>query len=415
MPRIPAYPGYLWLTGLMGFAHSLAWTQYLLFQDNVAHLLPYQLVLMGTVAEITIALCEVPTGIVADTISRKVSVIIGLFVIGIAFGLQAALPTLVFVAVGAALWGLGETFISGAREAWIADELAHEGRPELAGEAFARGNTTRLLGMVLGIWGSAGLGLFHLTWPIFGSALANIAAGLLVWLLLSENGFHRANGEDRASWHHLVKTGNEGFRIARARPMLWAIMLAVFFTGFSSEGFDRLFAKQLEDNLHFPGTLPDVVWMAILASIPALLAAIGSAWISRSRAVRENRVAVTLLATIHATLMVAMLGFALAGQFWLGALCLVVGRVLRRIDTPLIQAWTNAQAEPQVRATILSFQSQAHSVGEMIGGPLSAAITALYGVRVALTAAGVLVIPTVVTLLGARKRMDQETPATDKA
>lgn len=413
MPHLPAYPAYLWLTGVMGFSHSLAWTQYLLFQDNVAGLQPYELVLMGTAAEVTIALCEVPTGIVADTVSRRLSVVIGLALIGIAFGLQAALPTLVFVAIGAVVWGLGETFISGAREAWIADELAAEGRPALAGEAFSRGNTTRLLGMVAGIWASAALGSGHLSWPLFGSAACHLLAAAAVFWLLPEKGFHPARGEERASWKHVVKTGHQGFRIARRRPMLGAVMLAVFFTGLSSEGFDRLFAKQLEDNLRFPPVLSEVVWMAILASVPALAAAVLSAWISRSRAVRENRVAIDLLTAIHTALAVAVLGFALAGQFWLGAACLVAGRILRRIDTPLLQALTNSQAEPQVRATILSFQSQAHSLGEMIGGPISAAITAAFGVRSALTAAGVMVSPTVATFLAARRSVasqERESP-----
>jgi len=58
LKKLPAVPAYVGLCALMGMAHSTAWTQYLLFQENVAGLQPAHLVLMGTVSEITITLCE---------------------------------------------------------------------------------------------------------------------------------------------------------------------------------------------------------------------------------------------------------------------------------------------------------------------------------------------------------------------
>ncbi len=109
----------------MGMAHSTAWTQYLLFQENVAGLQPAHLVLMGTVSEITITLCEVPTGMVADTVSRRLSFVIGLLILGLGFLIQGLFPVFGVVVACSVLWGLGETFISGAREAWIADEIPH--------------------------------------------------------------------------------------------------------------------------------------------------------------------------------------------------------------------------------------------------------------------------------------------------
>jgi DHA3 family tetracycline resistance protein-like MFS transporter len=41
--------------------------------------------LMGTVVEATYLVFEVPTGVVADTVSRRVSVVIGLAGTGVAF------------------------------------------------------------------------------------------------------------------------------------------------------------------------------------------------------------------------------------------------------------------------------------------------------------------------------------------
>src|SRR5262245_47524417 len=55
----------------------------LVYQVDVAKLSTLQLVLVGALLESTIFLCEVPTGVVADTISRRLSVVIGFFLFGI--------------------------------------------------------------------------------------------------------------------------------------------------------------------------------------------------------------------------------------------------------------------------------------------------------------------------------------------
>ena len=46
---------------------------------------PLELVLVGTVMELSIFVFEVPTGIVADTTSRRLSIVIGNVVMGIGF------------------------------------------------------------------------------------------------------------------------------------------------------------------------------------------------------------------------------------------------------------------------------------------------------------------------------------------
>ena len=49
------------------------------------HLDPLQLVLIGTVMEASVFLCEVPTGVVADTYGRKLSMIVSFLLQGAAW------------------------------------------------------------------------------------------------------------------------------------------------------------------------------------------------------------------------------------------------------------------------------------------------------------------------------------------
>jgi len=87
---------------------------------------PFGLVLVGTVMELAIFVFEVPTGIVADTYSRRLSIVIGYVVMGIGFAVVAGVEAVWIVFLGYAVWGLGYTFTSGALDAWLADEVGDE-------------------------------------------------------------------------------------------------------------------------------------------------------------------------------------------------------------------------------------------------------------------------------------------------
>ena len=68
-----------------GFLFHLDSTVFSVFLILQVGLDPLQLVLMGTILEVSYLLFEVPTGIVADTFSRKWSIVIGYVGTGIAF------------------------------------------------------------------------------------------------------------------------------------------------------------------------------------------------------------------------------------------------------------------------------------------------------------------------------------------
>ncbi|HRF50994.1 MAG TPA: hypothetical protein PLC98_25410, partial [Anaerolineales bacterium] len=113
-----------------------------------AGLAPGQLVLIGVAQGIAALIFEVPAGVVADTVSRKMSLVISCVLIGLsmaATGLTTAYPLLVVTQM---LWGVAWTFTSGADVAWITDELS---RPGLARTALAVQARWKLGGAALGM------------------------------------------------------------------------------------------------------------------------------------------------------------------------------------------------------------------------------------------------------------------------
>lgn len=126
MKKIDSSKLYITTSFLNGFFFSLIFTVNLVYHVNIVKLSPLQLVLIGTVLEASVFLLEIPTGVIADLKSRKLSVILGLFITGIAFILEGVMPFFISILISKILWGVGHTFISGATEAWIADEVGEK-------------------------------------------------------------------------------------------------------------------------------------------------------------------------------------------------------------------------------------------------------------------------------------------------
>jgi len=138
---------YLILEFSTALIFSLIFTVNMVYQATVVRLTPLQLVLMGTILEGTVFLFEIPTGVLADVKSRKLSVVIGYVLMGAGFLLEGSAPYLWSVALAQVAWGFGYTFTSGATQAWIADEVGDE---QAAG-AFLRGSQAGNVGALVAI------------------------------------------------------------------------------------------------------------------------------------------------------------------------------------------------------------------------------------------------------------------------
>ena len=106
-------------------------------------------------------------------------------------------------------------------------------------------------------------------------------------------------------------------------------------------------------------------------------------------------------------LIFSILGFAVTSSFVLASILYVVSRSIRRLLDPLLTTWTNLFAPPQTRATILSFSSQAHSFGEIGGGPVVGAIGQKLSAMSAVVTAAFLLMPTLPVLFTARKQSEE--------
>ncbi len=209
-----AYRVYLILSGGSSLLFSTIFTINLVYQAEVVGLTPLQLVLVGTTLEASAFLFEIPTGIVADLYSRRLSVIVGFLLIGIGFTIEGSLPFFWAVLLNQVIWGIGSTFLSGALEAWIVDEIGEQ----RMGKVLLRGSQVGQIGGIVGIVLSVTLGSIALALPVvIGGVLFGVLAIFLV-LVMPENHFAPTPRDQRSTWRSMANTLRESRRLGAPSP-----------------------------------------------------------------------------------------------------------------------------------------------------------------------------------------------------
>src|SRR4051812_45644761 len=124
--RMDAATIFLIRAGLDAFIQATIYTVVAVYYVVDAGLDPLQLVLVGTVLEAAIALFEVPTGVIADVFSRRLSIVLGHLLYGVAFALEGSVAAFSVILLAEVVRAVGESCLSGATEAWLADEVGEE-------------------------------------------------------------------------------------------------------------------------------------------------------------------------------------------------------------------------------------------------------------------------------------------------
>jgi DHA3 family tetracycline resistance protein-like MFS transporter len=219
-----------------------------LYEATVAGLTPVQLILVGTTLEVSAFLFEVPTGIVADVYSRRLSIVIGYVLMGAGFLVEGFFPSFVPILLAQVIWGLGYTFTSGATQAWITDEVGEDN----ANKLFLRATQVGLFAALIGMGLAALIGANNVALPLQVGGIGVILIGVTLIFVMPETGFHPTPREDRNTWQHMWHTFKQGTEAVRAKPRLMSMIGVGLFYGIYSEGFDRLWVKHLLDTFELP-------------------------------------------------------------------------------------------------------------------------------------------------------------------
>jgi hypothetical protein len=340
-----------------------------------------QLVLIGAAQGATMLVFEIPAGVVADTISRKWSLVVSHALMGtamIATGLVTDFGPLVATQM---LWGLSWTFASGADVAWITDELDQPARISVV---LMRSGRAQLTGAAAGLVGIGALGsLTQRSTAMVLAGAAMLLLGLYVVVRFREERFVSASTRRwSASWSILVR----GSALVRRSRAILLILAATLLVNGAWVGFGRLQPKRLVD-VGLP-TDP-VAWFTALGVLTLLVGAAALRFVER----RIDAAGTALRGYVVACGAGAVAALGLAGapdEVTGSASVLLAAGIAMPLTRTLATIWVNRQTTADVRATVHSFLAQAEYVGEIACGLALAVVARLAGLSPALVACAAL-------------------------
>lgn len=392
--KLSAYKTYLLFSAITAMCFSLVATVMIVYHIEIVHLNPLQLILVGTTLELACFIFEIPTGIVADVYSRKLSIVIGGVLTGVGFILEGSISSFVFVLVAQIVWGLGSTFISGSLEAWIAEEEKNKDLDEI----YIKGAQAGQIGAFIGIVLSTVIANFSVRLPIIVSGVLFIILALFLWLYMPENNFKPSAPGDLNTFKKMVYTFKSGLKFVKSKSIIMILLAVTLFYGLSSEGYDRLSNAHFLQDTTLPklGNLSSVTWFGIFGILGMILSFIVMHFMAKNLKNEDNRKNGKLLLCINILYISSMLIFALTRNFSLMLIAYLATNTFRIINEPIFSAWLNGHIDNNSRATVLSINGQMNSLGQILGGPIIGIIATNISVSIGIVCTSLLVAPVLV-------------------
>jgi MFS family permease len=313
-------------------------------------------------------LFEVPTGIVADTIGRRVSYLLGTLTLMASTFLYVLLWQLKAPlwewAIASMLLGLGFTFFSGAVEAWLVDALTATGYTGELETVFGRGQivsgAAMLVGSVAGgfIARQTSLGV-----PFVLRGLVLIVMFGLAFRLMHDVGFTpEKGGRPLAEMRKIASNSIDyGWRVPAVK---WLMVESLLTGGVGIYAFYALQPYLLE----LYGDPQAYQVAGLVAAIVAGAQIAGGIAAPRIRRLFRRRTS-ALIVTAGLSV-VALGGIGLVESFWAVIGLIVVWGLLFAATLPIRQTYLNGLIPSRQRATILSFDSMMSSSGGVWTQPL---------------------------------------------
>jgi MFS family permease len=323
---------------------------------------------------------EVPTGVVADTVGRRVSFLLGIGTLMIAtlgyVGSSVFGWGLIGFILSSILLGFGFTCQTGAVDAWLVDALDSTGYPGSKDRVFARSGMFNGISMLVGTLGGGLLGQASLAVPYLVRTGLLLAAFAVTITFMHDIGFQpralkvvRFGEESRKIFEAGI---THGWRHPVIRPLLFTSLvngLLIWYLFYASQPYAlELLGKK------------NLVWVAgMITALFALSGVAGNSLVGRISRTRFGSRPASVLVLASAGMAVFAAGMGVTGLLAPGSghivafvvLAVLLGGFgfLSGIVGPVRQAYINEHIPSAQRATVLSFDSFFSDVGA-VGGQL---------------------------------------------
>ncbi|POH64332.1 MULTISPECIES: MFS transporter [Cryobacterium] len=347
---------------------------------------------------------EIPTGVVADTVGRKASYLLGTITLSVTTALYWMLwvwqSPFVWWAIVSVLLGLGFTFFSGAVEAWLVDALTSTGYTGSLEAVFGRGLVVTGIAMFTGsVLGGVIAQATNLGVPFLVRAGVLVIMFIYAFIVMRDLGFtpDRSRGPLKATRLVLTESVEHGLK---RRSVRYMILSAPFASGVGFYAFYALQPYLLE--LYGDPSAYSIAGLA--AAILSLAQVAGGVLAPRIRTLFAKRTSTVIAASLLSVVSLVVLG--LNSLFWLAVVFLMVWGFVFAVAEPVRQAYLNDMIPSKQRATVLSFDSLFGSLGGVFIQPALGRSADLWGYGASLMIGGLVELIGVPIMLASRRQND---------
>ncbi len=355
---------------------------------------------------------EVPTGVVADTLGRRTS-----YLLGAATLLVSTLLYLMMWKLHGPFWGwalssmllgLGFTFFSGATEAWLVDGLNATGYRGTLESAFAKGQIATGAGMLTGtIAGGVIAQATNLGVPYVLRAVTLGLTFLVAFVWMQDIGFTpRRSASVVGEMRSVLRASlDHGFRNP---PVRWAMLAGVASSGVPIYAFYAMQPYLLE----LYGRR-DYAIAGLAAALVAATQIAGALLVPWARKAFRRRTSALLVGSIASAS--ALLSMGLVARFWVVLPVLAGWGLVFAAAQPIRQAFLNGLIPSEQRATVLSSDNLLGSLGGVVAQPALGRVADAWGYATSyVAAAGVELVALPFMLLARRERAPSDPIADER-
>lgn len=353
------------ISGMFTLSTSLIWAINTLFL-LAAGMSIFQIFVINAVYSASMSIFEIPTGVFADTLGRRLSFISSTFVmmigtIGYVYVARAPNSFLLFCGMSVVL-GLAFTFYTGAVEAWLVDALHDTGYQGKLDAVFVKGNIVSSVAMLIGTTFGAFIGTLNLSIPYVLRAVIQLFVLLYAYFKMHDLGFKKKSLAFSNIPKEMKSVATESINYGVKNTSVRYLMIITFI--FSSFMMWAWYAWQ-PYFLELYGN-KDAVWVVGLVSAGLTLASIlGSLLVKPLNKLFKKRSSILYLSFSIQTIMILTVGITHSFIIAVGAFMLFFLSV--GFYTPVKQGFLHDMIPSEHRATIVSFDSLIGSTGSVFG------------------------------------------------
>ncbi|MBN2461682.1 MAG: MFS transporter [Candidatus Cloacimonetes bacterium] len=311
-----------------------------------------QIMILQSISAIAVFIFEVPTGAIADKVSRRISLMLSGFFIGTGLLIYIIFDSFYVFALAEIIFGIGLTFSSGADAAILYESLTRLERQREYQKKEGEAASLVFIGHAVGSVLSSFLYVRSPFLP-FWCSIGSIIAAIFISFGFSDT--ERKKSEHTYPIHVL-----RSIKVAVQTPRIfWTILFAALM-GFAFRTSFWLYQP------YFVRVNIDIKWYGLIFFYFNMMAAFASKFlIKKYYDTRPRKILITLAFLLSATYIVPALLVHQGMIFLLG-----LQQIVRGLYQPTLRFYINHHIMDEYRATVISLVSLSASLGFALLSPL---------------------------------------------